>query len=149
MLPGLGLLISPVGRWAAVGAVVAAMAAAVWIQTSRLDAARLRAAAAREAAEANAAVANLLQADAERANAIVAEREARIAELEGRKTEIIKEIIRVPVTAQCVSSPAVGAVLDGLRSWPAAHQAGDGRAKAAGKPDRGVPSAPRAGRDPH
>jgi hypothetical protein len=148
MLPGLGLLVSPIGRWVAVGAVVAALGAAIWIQSSSLDAAALRATVAREAAEANAAVAKQLQADAERANAIVAEREARIAELEGRKAEIIREIIRVPVTAQCVSSPAVGAALGGLRNWPAAHQAGDGRAKAAVRPDRGVPPASRARRDP-
>jgi hypothetical protein len=148
MLPGLGLLVSPVGRWVAIGAVVAAMGAAIWIQSTRLDSALLRAAVAREAAEANAAVAKQLQADAERANAIVAEREARIVELEGRKAEIIREIVRVPVTAQCASSPAVGAALGGLRSWPAAHPVGDDRAKAARGADRGVPPAPRAGRDP-
>lgn len=94
------------------------------------------------AAKANAAAVKALEADAKRAAEIVAEREAKIAELEGRKAEIVKEIVRVPVTTQCVSSPAIGAVLDGMRRWSA--EPGVGAAKGAGKPDKPVPTAPRS-----
>jgi hypothetical protein len=131
-------MLAPLYRWAAVGVVVAGLGVAVYVQGLRVDAAK--AAVVAERAEANAAAAQALEAAAQRANEAIAERDAKITELEGRKAEIVKEIIRVPVTTQCVNSRAVGAALRGLRR--AGNPDGDGAAHGAGQPDSPVPPAP-------
>ena len=131
-------LLSPVYRWAAVGVVVAGLGVAVYVQGLRVDAAK--AAVAVERAEANAAAAKALSEAAQRADEAIAERDAKITELESRKAEIVKEIVRVPVTTQCVNSRAVGAALRGLRR--STNPDGDGAANGAGQPDSPVPPAP-------
>ena len=116
------LLLSPVARWLAVGAALAALAGWLWIER-----------AGRQAA----------QARADRAEAAVAARDKAIASLERQAAEAAARTARfatlrrsgdaAPATQACAAAPAVRAALDGLRTRAAA---GGGAAVPAGLRDR-------------
>lgn len=124
------------------GGVGVLLAAGVAVQTARLDAAQTREQMAREAAEANAKVVETLKADAARSADIVRDQAAALSRLQNARTEVIREIVKVPTTTACAGSPAVGVALDGLRRWP--NAAADGRPPAAGRPDGAVRAPPAA-----
>ena len=114
----------------------------VW-QTHRVEAARSDAARAIDAAAASKAALDRLEADQKFGERIVADLARVEARLDFVRTETIREIVKLPVTVECLRAPAIGLAVERLRGWPDA--AADGRAPAAGGSGTAVPAAPRAG----
>jgi len=99
--------------WLIVGGLVAALVAFLWIDGERVAAERDL---AQQQANDAIAVIESIQADAELARKLVAARDAKISELEGKTRDLIERIRATPITRACSSSPAVRALLDGLRN---------------------------------
>jgi type VI protein secretion system component VasK len=100
----IAFLVSPLGRWAVVAAVLAALSGWAWLERAGRHAANVRAEAAEAQAEAAARAITALEAQA----ADAAAQAARI--------EPIRRVIHAaPKTNACADSPAIRAVLDGLR----------------------------------
>jgi hypothetical protein len=97
------------------GLLVAALGAGIYVQGLRLDVARAGEATERSRADANAAVVKAMQVDAERANRIVADYAAEIAQMQERERDTRNSIVAAPVTAACVGSPAIRSLLQGVR----------------------------------
>ncbi len=100
----IAFLLSPLGRWAAMAAVLAALSGWAWLERAGRHAATARA----DAAEAQAAA---------KARAISAlETQAAEAAAQAARIEPIRRVIHAaPKTNACADSPAIRAVLDGLR----------------------------------
>ncbi|GGG30863.1 hypothetical protein GCM10010964_18480 [Caldovatus sediminis] len=117
---------------ALLGAAVLVLGLCAWAQAER--AGRLSATARAEAAE------RVARANAEALAALRREREATVAALAGVAQDIAERAARAvpirravhaaPTTAACLAAPAVRAVVDGLRAWPAGDA--DGGPGAAG-----------------
>jgi type VI protein secretion system component VasK len=112
------LLLSPLARWLAIGAVLAALAGWLWIERGLRQSAEARA----DAAELAVAARDKAIAGLERQAADAAARTARFATLR-------RSVDAAPATQACAAAPAVRAALDGLRARPAA---GGGAAQPAG-----------------
>jgi hypothetical protein len=103
------LLLSPVARWLALAAILAALGGWLWVERTLRHSAELRAAAAEDAVRGrDKAIASL-----ERQAAEVAARSARF-------TSIRRSVDAAPASNACAAAPAVRAALDGLRAAPAA-----------------------------
>lgn len=97
-------LLSPITRWLAVGAALAVMFGAWRVEAARRDAADLRASAAELAVKGR----DLAIAALERQAAEATARAARIQ-------SVRRAVDASPVTRACADSPAIRAVLHGLR----------------------------------
>jgi hypothetical protein len=100
----IAFLLSPIGRWAAVAGVLAMLSGWAWLERAGRQAANARAEAAEAQAESKARAITALEAQA-------AEAAAQVARIE----PIRRVIYAAPKTTACVDSPAIRAVLDGLR----------------------------------
>lgn len=100
----IAFLVSPLGRWAVVAAVLAALSGWAWLERAGRQAANARAVAAEAQAEAQARAVAALETQA-------AEAAAQAARIE----PIRRVIHAAPKTNACADSPAIRAVLDGLR----------------------------------
>lgn len=98
--------------WLIAGAAAAAVVVFLWVDNGRLAAERDL--ARRDAADVQA-ILEAWQQDAALAYRLVTERDAKISALEGKTRDLIAKIRATPVTRACASSPAIGALLDGLR----------------------------------
>jgi hypothetical protein len=94
------------------GGIVFALVAYLWVEGELL--AEQRDKARREAADSKIVLSAML-ADHALQTSIVAARDAKISELEGKTRDLIEKIRAVPITKACSSSPAVRTLLDGLR----------------------------------
>lgn len=119
---------SPAGRWLVVGLVLLCLV--TWARAERAG----RHAAIERAVEAEAAVAGRNSA-IEQLNKRIAD----LAEMAEQRANLTRRIYAQPRTTACVASPAVRALLDGLRGGAAGGAAGD----AANLPGRAAPT--RAG----
>ena len=124
----IAFLLSPLGRWAAVAAVLGVLAGWGWLERAGRHAAQDRAHAAEKQVRARDAAIGALERQA-------AEAETRAA----RAAQIRTRIREVPNGTACAASPAVRAALDGLRAAPGPGSAG----QPAGVP--ATPAAPRRG----
>ncbi|MBW6400758.1 hypothetical protein KPL78_23055 [Roseomonas sp. HJA6] len=125
----LALLLSPLARWAALGVVLVGLAGWGWIERAGRISADLRTAAAEAAVQGR----DLAIAALERQATDAAERAARMQ-------TVRRAVDAAPVTRACVDSPAMRAVLRGLRgdastpggaTQPAAMPAGTDTARGA------------------
>ncbi len=98
--------------WLIIGGIVSALVLFLWMETSRLAAQRDK--ARMELTDVKLIVASI-HADNDLARKLVAARDAKISELEGKTRDLIERIRAVPITRACSASPAVRALLDGLR----------------------------------
>jgi hypothetical protein len=98
--------------WLIAGGVIVLIVGGLWLRNGQLAAERDL--ARRDAADSKI-ILNTMIADNELARTIVAARDAKISELEGRTRDLIEKIRAVPITKACSSSPAVRTLLDGLR----------------------------------
>lgn len=98
--------------WLIAGGLVAALVAFLWIDGERVAAERDL---AQQQANDALAVIESIQADAELARKLVAARDAKISELEGKTRVLIEKIRAVPATKACAASPAMRLLLDSLR----------------------------------
>jgi len=99
--------------WLIVGGIVSALVLFLWMETSRLAAQRDK--ARMEAMDAKLIIASI-HADNELARKLVAARDAKISELEGKTNALIERIRAVPATKACASSGPMRVLLDGLRN---------------------------------
>jgi len=98
--------------WLIGGAVVVLIVGGLYLRNGQLAAERDL--ARKQADDALAAI-EAIQADRELARTIIAARDARISELEGKTRDLIARIRAVPATRACASSPAMRELLNGLR----------------------------------
>lgn len=99
--------------WLIGGGIVVLIVGFLWIENSRLAAERDL---ARKEADDARIVIESIQADNELARKLVATRDAKISELEGKTRDLIERIRAVPITRACSTSPAMRTLLDGLRN---------------------------------
>jgi hypothetical protein len=111
------LLLSPIARWLALAAVLAALGGWLWVERGL-----------RHSAEARAAVAEAAVKGRDRAITALEHQAAEAAARSARFTTIRRSVDAAPVSNACAAAPAVRAALDGLR----AARAGGGAAVAAG-----------------
>jgi hypothetical protein len=123
-------LASPLARWAAVAAVLVALAGWAWLERSGREAAQARADAAEAAVRGR--------------DKAIAALELQAAEAAARATRfasIRRTVDAAPASRACADSPALRAALGGLRARPAA---GGGAAEPAGlRPGAGGAGQPR------
>lgn len=99
--------------WLIAGGVVVLVVGFLWIENSRLAAERDL---ARKEADDARIVINAIHEDMKLSAAIVAARDNKISELEGKTRDLIEKIRAVPITRACSASPAMRTLLDGLRN---------------------------------